>query len=320
MASLPNRPLKTPRQSQPTQRGYNSPVPEKSTNWILWTLLGIILVAAISVVAWRLRYQANWQQADDKVMALLESADQLIAANRDDEAEAVAKQGIGLLPGDDRCQKVIERINTKREKIHQQKVEVSEAALAQAEQLASNDIELAIEALEKVAKDKSMTPEAHKTANLRIVALKGGVCSLRMPKDWPDDAVPTLDGTTQRVVKGLVDGIVPGKHQLTITRHGFSTPAPLELDFRGMDPLPLPTVVWKLRGAKVFVKSIPSGAAVWWQGKDTGKVTPFEIEDVDDGPVEFLLKHPKYPATPVKGMVEDRQPLSLTTTLKPSSP
>ena len=84
-----------------------------------------------------------------------------------------------------------------------------------------------------------------------------------------------------------------------------------------LDPLPLPTVVWKLRGAKVFVKSIPSGAAVWWKGKDTGKVTPFEIEDVDDGPIEFLLKHPKYDETPLNGEVKDRQPLSMTATLKP---
>jgi CRISPR/Cas system-associated endonuclease/helicase Cas3 len=103
-------------------------------------LLGIVLVAAVSVVVWRLQYQANWQRTDDKIMALLESAEQRIQANREDEAEAVAKQGLGLLPGDARCQKMIERINAKRQITHQRKTDASNAALAQAEQLAENEI------------------------------------------------------------------------------------------------------------------------------------------------------------------------------------
>jgi hypothetical protein len=119
MTTPPNRPLQAPRRSQATQRGYVPPDSGKGTNWILWTLLGIVLVAGAAVLKWRLNYQANWQKTDDKIVALLESADQLILTDRDDEAEAVAKQGLGLLPGDDRCQKVIERINTKRQMILQ---------------------------------------------------------------------------------------------------------------------------------------------------------------------------------------------------------
>jgi len=318
MSLRPNRPQPAPRRSQPTQRGYISAAPEKTINWVLWTLLGIVLVAGGSVVAWRLQYQENWQKTDDQIMLLLASADQLIEANREDEAEAIAKQGLGLLPGDDRCQKMIERINTKRQMIHQRRAEISDASLTQAEELTKNEIKLAIEALEKIVKDDSMTTEVKKTAKARIAALKGGVCSLRMPKEWPKDAVLTLGGTTHRVVEELVTGIVPGKHEVSITRYGFSPPPPMELDFRGVDPLPLPAFVWKVRGAKVFVKSIPSGAAVWWQGKDTGKVTPFEIEDVDDGPVEVLLKHPEFPPTSLKGVVTDRQPLQLTATLEKS--
>lgn len=317
MATFPNRPPISPRRIPSPQRGHVSPIPERKTNWILWTFIGIALVAATAVVAWRLQYQANWKQADDKIMALLESADQLIQANREDEAEAAAKQGIGLLPGDDRCQKMIERINTKRQMILQRKTEASDAALMQAELLAKSDIALAIDEFDRIAADGSLTPEAHKTAVGRMAALKRGVCSLRLPKDWPGDAVLTQDSITKEVVKGLVDGIVPGRHTFTITRYGFRDPPPLELNFRGVDPLPLPTIAWKPRGAKVFVKSRPTGAAVWWHDKDTGKVTPCEIDDVDDGPVELLLKHPNYTATPLKGVVKDRQPLSMTATLTP---
>jgi hypothetical protein len=317
MASLPNRPLKAPRRSPSIRGGDISASSGKGTNWILWILLGIVLVAGISVVVWRLQYQAEWQKTDDKIMALLESADQLIQANREDEAEAVARQGLGLLPGDQRCQKMIERIQTKRQMIQLRKAEVSNAVLAQAEEFTRTDISLALEALEKMVVDASMTPESQKTARERIARLKGGVCSLRLPSNWPGEAVLTLNGKTQRVVEGLVEGIVPGKYDIKITRHGFSDPPVMTLDFRGVDPVSLPAFGWKPRGAKVFVKSIPPGAAVWWKGKNTGKTTPFEIDDVDDGPVEFILKHPKYAETSVKGQVEDRKPISLTATLEP---
>ena len=113
-----------------------------------------------------------------------------------------------------------------------------------------------------------------------------------------------------------MSGITPGKHTVVASRFGFRDSPQVELNFRGLDPLQLPTIEWKPRGAKVFVNSRPSGAAVWWHGKDTGKITPCEILDVDDGPIEFLLKHPKYEATTLKGEVKDRQPLSVTATLK----
>lgn len=318
MTFQPNRRSTSSRRLPTPLRGHLSPIVEKKPNWILWTFLGIVLVSVVVLVAWRLQYQENWRQNDEKITALLDSADKLIQDNHEDEAEAVVSKGLGLIPGDERCQKMIERINTKREMIRQRKAEASEGALLEAEQLAKTDIALAIDALDRIVGDASLTAEAHKTAVSRIAALNRGVCSLLMPKDWPADTVLTLDSITKDVLKGKIDGIVAGKHTLTITRYGFRDPLPMELNFRSLDPLPLPAVAWQLRGAKVFVKSLPSGAAVWWHDKDTGKVTPCEIEDVDDGPVEFLLKHPKYEATPLKGEVKNRQPLSVTATLKPS--
>lgn len=290
--------------------------PEKNTSWILWSLIGILVVAAISVVAWRLQYQAKWRQSNEQVLALLESAEQLIQANREDEAEAVVTQGIGLLPGDNRCQEMINRINTKRAMIHLNKTKAAGFMQTQAEELSKTDIPGAIETYDKMIADKSLTPEAHQTAKARIAELQGGVCSLRMPNDWPEDAVLTIDSVTKYVTKGLVSAITPGKHTFLATRHGFRDVA-LELEFRGLDPLQLPAIVWKTLGAKVFLKSNPSGAAVWRSGNDTGKITPCTIEDVDDGPVEFILKHPKYAETSVKAEVKDRKPLSLTTTLTP---
>jgi flagellar basal body-associated protein FliL len=313
MASFPQQPA--PRRSQPTQRGHLHHAP-KPTNWVLWILLVIILVAGISVVAWRLNYQEKFQKADDKIMALLESADELIIANRDVEAEALVQQGIGLIPGDDRCQKVIDRIDAKRQMIHQRNAEVSNAILAQAEELTKTDIVMAIEAFNKIVADNLLTPEALTNAKARIASLKGVVCSLRIPENWPNEAVLTLDGAPQRIVSGFVKDIMPGKHEVKITRFGFSDPPPMELDFRSVDPVALPAIAWKVRGTKVFVKSTPPGAAVWLNGEDTQKVTPFEKDDMADGPVEVLLKHPDYADASLKGEIKDQQPLLLNATLE----
>ncbi len=317
MAPHPNRPQINPRRSPSPQQDRRYVAVEKKTNWILWTFLSILVVGAVALVAWRLQYQDNLQKNDEKVLALLESADQLILANREDEAEAVASQGIGLIPGDNRCKAMIDRINAKRRLILQNKTEASNFALAGAEELAKNDIALAIEALDKVVEDDAFTTEIHLTAEKRIAALKGSVCSLLIPPDWPRDANVAIDSITKEITDGLVTGITPGKHTILASRFGFRDPPPIELDFRGIDPVKLPFIEWKPRGAKVYVKSRPSGAAVWWRGKDTGKLTPCEMVDMDDGPIEFLLKHPNYQETTLTGEVKDRQPLSVTATLKP---
>lgn len=289
---------------------------KNDTNWVVRSLIGLVLVAVVAVVAWRLQYQAQWRQSDERVLALLESADQLIQANREDEAEAVATQGLGLIPGDKRCQEMINRINTKRAMIHQSKTKVADFMLTEAEEISKTDIALAIETYRKVMADTSLTPEAHRTAKARIAAFKGGVCSLRMPKDWPEDAVLTIDGVTTHVTNGLVSGITPGKHALLATRYGFRD-VTRDLNFLGIDPQQLSNIEWNLLGAKVFLKSNPTGASVWRDGKDTGKTTPFTMEDVDDGPIEFTLKHPDYADAAVKGEIKDRQALSVTTTLTP---
>lgn len=64
------------------------------------------------------------------------------------------------------------------------------------------------------------------------------------------------------------------------------------------------------------VKSQPAGAQVWLAGVNTGKVTPCEFEDIDEGEVEFVLKLPKYENQSVKGEVKARQTTRLSAVLK----
>jgi hypothetical protein len=281
--------------------------------------LGVILAAAVAVIVWRLQVQQEMQATDKQVVALLASADKLIQEDHDDEAEATARRALGMLPGDIRCQAMIDRIETKRELIRKKKAAASDLVMARAEQLATTDIAAALETLAVVRTESSFTPEAKKAAADRIKELKGGVCTLRLPEDLPADAVLTIDEITQTPKKGIVSDIVHGKHTIAVKRFGFRDSPAMELDFQGLEPVRLPAIVWKIRGAKVFVTSTPAGAAVWRDGKDTGKVTPCDFDDVDDGTVEFLLKHPARADTPAKGEVKDRQPTKLSVTLEPKA-
>lgn len=289
--------------------------PERSTPVALWVVLGIIVVAGAALVFWRLQVQGQQQQTEDKVVALLASADQLIQEDREDDAEAAARQALALLPGDARCTATIERIETKRKMIHEKKSNESKVKLAQAEQYALKNLDAAREELDRLRADASLTPEAQKAAAERYKELKGPVCSLRVPKELPTDAVLTLDGETKEAQNSLVTGITPGKHSVLITRFGFRDVAFNDLDFRGTEPLELPAFDWVPKGTKVSITSSPAGAAVWYMGKDTGKVTPCTIPDVEDGPIEILLKHPDYADTTVKGEVKDRRPIRLSAKL-----
>jgi formylglycine-generating enzyme required for sulfatase activity len=296
----------------------NRPRPKRGHGWILWTLLVIALVAALAVIGWRLRYQQIRSENQTQAAELLESAEKLIAADQNDEAHAVAQKALALVPDNLHGLEIMQRIITKRELARQKQSAAAVTALAQAEKLAATDITAAIAAYGKIRLGPSFPPDAKTTAAERAKALQGPVCSLRMPDNWPADAALTIDDSKQDSEKPLISGITPGKHKIGITRYDFRPPPAIELDFRGTDPLPLPAIKWQPVGTKVSITSIPPGAAVWRDGKATGKATPCTLLDIDDGPIELILKLPEYADTPVKGEVKDRAPLKLAARLSPA--
>jgi hypothetical protein len=312
-----NRDPRTPRQASPSMRMHYVK-PERSTPVALWWVLGIIAAAAAGLIIWRLQVQQQQQQTDAKVVALLESADRLILENREDDAAAATNQALELLPGDRRSVALMERIEAKRKLIHEKLSTTSNMALAQAEQYALTNLETARRELDRLRSDTSLTPEAQKAAADRMKALKGPVCSLRVPKEWLPDSVLTIDGVTKEPENSMVTGLMPGKRDIVITRFGFREISFKELDFNGTEPVVLPAFEWVPRGTKVSVTSSPAGAAVWYLGKDTGKVTPCTIPDVEDGPVEFLLKRAGYENATVSGEVKERRPLKLSIKLEPN--
>lgn len=323
MPSFPNPHQKIPRQGPPSARTTQVKpqqiyIPsQKDTPKLLWIVLAIIAVAAAGLVFWRVNLQNKLDEKEQQIVALLTSADQLIVGNHDDEAEVAAHQALALLPEDPRCLAMMERISTKRGMLKKLQTEAFEGALAAANQIAKSDIAAALDAFGEIAKDPTFTTEAKQIAAVQSRALNGTICSLRLPADWPMEAVVNIDGTDRTPKDLIIGGLTRGKHKLSITRYAFRKIPEMELEFRGLDPLRLPTIVWRPAGAKVFVTSVPPGAAVWKGETDTGKVTPCTLEDMDDGVLELVIKLANYEDTTVSGVIRERSPLKLTGKLTP---
>lgn len=317
MSSYPNRQNALPRYGN-THGSVRRPIHQRSGNPIVSILIGICVIAAVAAILWVLKDRDRHREAEAKVSAMLASADQFIDANQEDQAESLMRQALGLLPGDPRCQAVLDRIAAKREMFQKKQNTESAFALAQAEQVALGDIPAAIEGYERIRTEKSLSEEARKTAAERIKTLKGGVCSLKLPSEWPPEALVSVDGVESKIsTDGVIAGIVPGKHTISVSRFGYREPAPLELEFKGIQTMKYPAVTWKLIGGKVKLTSQPQGAQVWRNGENLGKVTPCELEDVDVGEVEYVLKHPDHANTTVKGEVKSRQVTRLSANLAP---
>ncbi len=283
---------------------------------MLWGALSIFASLALALGVWRLGVQKEQDDINNKVVVLLASADRLISDNHDDEAEAEARKALELMPGDVRCKAMMERVNTKREMIRKDREATSSSSMSIAAQMEKENLEEAVKTYDEISKDASSTKEVKQAAEERAKALRDGVCTLLLPDDWPADGVVTINSSIRNSAKKKVEGIGYGKQTIFITRTGYRSPAPVELEFRTVQPLRLPPFHWKLKGATVFLASKPSGAEVWLKGVNTGKVTPCEFEDVDEGPVSYELRHPKFGETFVSGNVEGRLPLKLTGQLR----
>lgn len=256
--------------------------------------------------------QRNHAANQDRVTALLDSAEALINSNQYDEADGNVKEALALIPADARGFALKTRIDSNRE-MELRKIEASATkALESAEKLVASDLPAAIKAFGGIIANPSFPSEVKQKAAERSGFLKGAVCCLKLPDDWPAGAVLFIDDEERKTEPRLVTGITPGKHKIRFERYQYRAPAPIELDFRTLDPVPLPEVRWRMWGTTVTVQSKPAGARIWRNGKDTGKTTPAKIEDVDDGEIGITLKMAGHADTPVKGLVKDRKPLNLS--------
>ncbi|MCF7734607.1 MAG: SUMF1/EgtB/PvdO family nonheme iron enzyme, partial [Akkermansiaceae bacterium] len=194
------------------------------------------------------------------------------------------------------------------------------AALAAAEKLAAGDEILAALAAVRGMRGRSVVygEAAVAQAEIRIGDLAEVTATLRFPADWPDDVVLAMDRQPVWPEDGMIAGISLRSHRFEVSRPGYRPQALLRLQFGGKGPVDFPVIEWQMIGGKVVITSIPAGAAVWSGGKDTGKTTPCEFEQVEVGKVDYVLKLKDHVDVPLTGEVGNLETLELASSLAES--
>jgi hypothetical protein len=108
----------------------------------------------------------------------------------------------------------------------------------------------------------------------------------------PEGAQVQVDGQAAGVTPFKLASLMPGQHSVTISKPGFVT------DTRtvnvGSGNKSVMNVQLAILSANLSAQSEPAGAAVWMDGKDTGKVTPAQISVDRPGNHTFVFRKQGY--------------------------
>jgi eukaryotic-like serine/threonine-protein kinase len=108
----------------------------------------------------------------------------------------------------------------------------------------------------------------------------------------PAGALVTIDGQSQGVTPLNLTNLLPGHHTITISKSGFAT------EMRAVDVTSGSKSVVSIQlaptTATVAANSDPAGAAIWVDGRNTGRVTPARISLDRSGSHSFVFKKQGY--------------------------
>ncbi|HKV37591.1 MAG TPA: PEGA domain-containing protein, partial [Blastocatellia bacterium] len=108
----------------------------------------------------------------------------------------------------------------------------------------------------------------------------------------PQGAQIQVDGQAAGVTPLSLANLMPGQHMLTVSKPGFVTDTrTINLGSGGKSAV---SVQLELVAASVSVHSDPPGAAIWMDGRDTGKATPAQISVDRPGTHTFVFKKQGY--------------------------
>ncbi|HXW93724.1 MAG TPA: serine/threonine-protein kinase [Terriglobales bacterium] len=135
-------------------------------------------------------------------------------------------------------------------------------------------------------KNKAKSPKAPPAAAPAIVAGQLNVDSN------PAGAQVSLDGQNAGVTPFSLANLTPGHHSITLSKPGFAA------ETRAVDVTSGSRSVLSIQlaptTATVAADSDPSGAAIWLDGKDSGRVTPAHISLDKPGAHSFVFKKQGY--------------------------
>ncbi|MBZ5598788.1 MAG: PEGA domain-containing protein [Acidobacteriia bacterium] len=172
----------------------------------------------------------------------------------------------------------------------------------------------------ETAPEVSITPKYGKANNkkkktppLAAPAIISGGLSV---DSTPQGAQIQVDGQdTRSVTPFSLTWLPPGQHPIVITKPGYAS------ETRTIDVLSgsrsMISVQLGILSATVSANSDPAGAAVWIDGKNTGKVTPAQIPIEKAGNHTFVFKKQGYLDETTTANLQIGQTSHLTATLRP---
>ena len=137
------------------------------------------------------------------------------------------------------------------------------------------------------------SPRARKTREVAAKAIPVAAAGQILMDSTPQGAQVQIDGRFDStwVTPFTLSGIAPGQHTVTVTKQGYANEArPLNVASGSKSVL---TIHLNAVSAAVAVSSDPSGAAIWVDGHDSGRVTPAQVT-LEKGPHTVLVRKPGY--------------------------
>jgi PEGA domain len=174
--------------------------------------------------------------------------------------------------------------------------------------------EAPVEAAPTVSITPKINPKNSKKKGKSVAAAPAIVMGQLNIDSAPQGAQIQVDGAAAGVTPFNLAGLMPGQHTVTVSKPGFVT------DTRtinvGSGSKSMVSVQLAVLAASVAAHSEPAGAAVWMDGKDTGKVTPVQISVERPGSHSFVFKKAGYLDETVSANLQVGQTFQLAPTLR----
>jgi hypothetical protein len=171
-----------------------------------------------------------------------------------------------------------------------------------------------VEAAPAVSITPKINPKSSKKKGKTVAAAPAIVAGQLSIDSTPQGAQIQVDGQASGVTPFSLSSLMPGQHSVTVSKPGFVTDTrTINVSSGSKSVMSVQLVVIS---ASVSAHSEPAGAAVWMDGKDTGKVTPAQISVDRPGTHSFVFKKQGYLDETMSANLQIGQTFQLSPTLR----
>jgi hypothetical protein len=171
-----------------------------------------------------------------------------------------------------------------------------------------------VEAEPAVSITPKINPKTSKKKGKTVAAAPAIVAGQLSIDSTPQGAQIQVDGQASGVTPFSLSSLMPGQHSVTVSKPGFVTDTrTINVSSGSKSVMSVQLVVIS---ASVSAHSEPAGAAVWMDGKDTGKVTPAQISVDRPGTHSFVFKKQGYLDETMSANLQIGQTFQLSPTLR----